>query len=85
MSASYEVTALLRRWSNGDQQAVEDLAGCVCMQNSSNLLQVNEEGPPISYAAADGSQRPPGAQFRSNLPSKVRYKFPEANDMLGNN
>ena len=61
MSASYEVTASLRRWANGDQQTVEDLAGRVCMQNSGNLLQVDEEGAPMSYAAADGSQRPAGA------------------------
>jgi len=48
MSASYEVTASLRRWANGDQQTVEDLAGRVCMQNSGNLLQVDEEGAPMS-------------------------------------
>jgi len=29
MSASYEITALLRRWANGDQQALEDLTGRV--------------------------------------------------------
>jgi RNA polymerase sigma factor (TIGR02999 family) len=78
MSASHEVTALLRRWGNGDQQALEDLTGRVYAelgQLAAGYLRKERPGHTLqptalvneAYVRLLDQTQPPSCQNRSHF------------------